>query len=413
MALLEADLPKLVRVAEEINQGIRALTQRLPPGSSITLDVPLAWAGPAMHPLLILTSSVPTASQDLSGKMVMLKLLPESFRVQALPIVLSVSLVLSAINNEFSVDDSGSDTTTCLREAVMSNLKVVMGLLLKIPTLDPNVQCKPYGSTALISALFHGYADAAALLLADPRVDVNMTNYKGGSALIISAQHARPDCIRLLLRHPLIDVNKIDADGLNALHWYTSPPPSHLPTPVTLNLPLTPLFPPSPHPIALVNRTIRAISKLMHERDSWLKKNLPVLCLSHLDCLQQLLAVPCLDLGVRLQCEEQSPSNNLTRYLSALAVSVREHLPACVDLLLARDDIIVDEDALTAACIEPDNEAGYLGKLLRHRNFSAFSKLVALWHPGCSEDRRCVVPREWACRWRCGFRGQGGQSTQP
>lgn len=246
MALLEAALPKLVRVAEEINLGLRALTQRLPPGCSMTLDVPLAWAGPAMHPLLILTSSVPTVAQDLSGKTVMLKLLPESFRVKALPILLSVPLVLSAINNELSVDDSGAGTTTCLREAVLSNLKIVMGLLLKIPTLNPNVQCKPYGITALISAVFHGYSDAAALLLADPRVDVNMTNDKGGSALIISAQHARPDCIRLLLRHPLIDVNKIDADGLNALHWYTSPPPSHLPPPVPiyLNLPLTPPFPP-------------------------------------------------------------------------------------------------------------------------------------------------------------------------
>lgn len=146
----------------------------------------------------------------------------------------------------------------------------------------------------------------------------------------------------------------------------------------------------------------------MHERDSWLKKNLPVLCLSHLDCLKQLLAVPRLDLGVRLQCEDQSPSNFCTQYLSALARSIREQLPACVDLLLARDDIIVDEDALTAACIEPSNEAGYLGKLLRHRNFSAFSKLVALWPPGCSEDRRRVVPMRVGMSMEVRVQGKGG-----
>ena len=239
----------------------------------------------------------------------------------------------------------------------MSNVKRITALLLKEPSLDPNVQSRPDGSTALVSAVFHGYVEAAAMLLSDPRTDCNKTNFAQGSPLIISALHARPDCIRLLLARPEIDLNTVDRYGINALHY-----------------------------------TVRAIAELMREQGSWFKKNLPALCLTHLDCLKQLLAMPRLDLGMRLQYDLQSAENLCSQYLSVLAMCIRVHLPTCVDLLLARGDVVVDEDALAAACIEPDNEAGYLAKLLLHANLCSLGKLVALWPANWDADCRSVIP---------------------
>ena len=105
-ALLDEDLAKVTKVIAELN-GLSmstSATQAQFRQAQLRQNMPQAWSDPAMHPLIIICSTTPTCMPDpVSGKTIFMKQISESFRLQVLPMLLRVPLILDAINNEHSM----------------------------------------------------------------------------------------------------------------------------------------------------------------------------------------------------------------------------------------------------------------------------------------------------------------------
>lgn len=118
MALLNEDLAKVGRVCAEIRAGpapsiadLQAqINQQLPAGSTLSDLDPSAWAGDGMHPLMIVTSTMPTQEHAPSGEVVLKKQMSESFRVAAMPLLLKVPMILEAINKEHLIVRGGKES---------------------------------------------------------------------------------------------------------------------------------------------------------------------------------------------------------------------------------------------------------------------------------------------------------------
>ena len=100
----------------------------------------------------------------------------------------------------------------------------ILRQLLKQPSVDVNLADNA-GWTALHVATYNGNIEAARLLLADPRVDVNSQDAQHLAVLTYAARECSENhlsILRLLLEHPSIDVNLACNEGVNALYLAVS-----------------------------------------------------------------------------------------------------------------------------------------------------------------------------------------------
>ena len=82
----------------------------------------------------------------------------------------------------------------------------VVVLLLADERLDPNITNQD-GDTALILAADEGQGSVVTLLLADDRVDPTITNQKGSTALIFAACEGHDSAVVVLLAGERLDTN--------------------------------------------------------------------------------------------------------------------------------------------------------------------------------------------------------------
>ena len=85
---------------------------------------------------------------------------------------------------------------------------------LALPGVDVNLQDE-HGQTALFHAAFKGAWRCVKVLLADHRIDVNLSCSRRGLTPLHAAGH--PKCIELLLQAPGIKINKADNEGFTPL----------------------------------------------------------------------------------------------------------------------------------------------------------------------------------------------------
>jgi ankyrin repeat protein len=71
-----------------------------------------------------------------------------------------------------------------------------------------NVNALGHDGPPLFIASAHGHRSVVEVLLADPRIDVNITNRNGVTPLLVAVVHDRQPVIKSLLADPRIDVNK-------------------------------------------------------------------------------------------------------------------------------------------------------------------------------------------------------------
>jgi hypothetical protein len=106
--------------------------------------------------------------------------------------------------------------------AALNNRESVVKLLLADARLDPNMTNRYGGTTALIIAARYGHVPVVTLLLADERVDPNIANEDGDTALILSVFKGRDSVVKLLLADERVDPNITNENGDTVL--------SHRPT---------------------------------------------------------------------------------------------------------------------------------------------------------------------------------------
>ena len=88
-------------------------------------------------------------------------------------------------------------------------LTEMVALLLADPRIDINRPINR-GATPLFIASQNGYKDVVSLLLADPRIDVNRAESSGVTPFFMACQSGHKEMVSQLLAHPGIEVNKAD-----------------------------------------------------------------------------------------------------------------------------------------------------------------------------------------------------------
>jgi len=123
------------------------------------------------------------------------------------------------MENEKSQNESGNgdgdvnggekpvNKNVLLWEACTNGDAAAVKELLKDPEVDPNYQDPDNKRTPLYRAAGHEMDKVVALLCADPRVDVNLTNYHHATPLFISAQQNCIEVVRQLAGNRDVQVN--------------------------------------------------------------------------------------------------------------------------------------------------------------------------------------------------------------
>lgn len=111
------------------------------------------------------------------------------------------------------------DGVAPLSHAASSGNEEVVKLYLADTRVDPRRRDKG-GNTALAHASGECEAEAVQLLLLDKRVDPSIANNAGCTPLMSAAgsEDDNTDVVRLLLADPRIEVNRADESGITALH---------------------------------------------------------------------------------------------------------------------------------------------------------------------------------------------------
>lgn len=99
--------------------------------------------------------------------------------------------------------------------------EMVRKYLQDFPDLDVNSDGRYYGGTALYRCCSRGHANVLRLLLAHPRVDVNVYDGYGTTALMTACDHGASEIVGLLLVDPRLDVKRVD-NGMRTALWHAA-----------------------------------------------------------------------------------------------------------------------------------------------------------------------------------------------
>merc|ERR1712218_470186 len=75
------------------------------------------------------------------------------------------------------------------------------------------------GLSGLHLAADNGYSELLEVLLAEDKINVNLTNKNRNTALMFACSSGHEDIVRRLSQAPGVDLNCRDVHGLTALHW--------------------------------------------------------------------------------------------------------------------------------------------------------------------------------------------------
>ena len=134
----------------------------------------------------------------------------------------AVKLLLADQRLDVNCKDSNQITPLMMAAGKPHQIDIFK-LLLADQRIETNCVAPNPGSgdlTALMCAACNSNAEAAKLLLDDPRVEVNWMNSRGMTALhVAAAQQNNVKLVELLLAHPRVDVNVKDGPlGTTVLH---------------------------------------------------------------------------------------------------------------------------------------------------------------------------------------------------
>jgi len=101
---------------------------------------------------------------------------------------------------------------------VNNNIASGVRLLLKKTEIDLNRREPQNGRTPLLVAANSGSVDVMKVLLKQPDIDINATDYNGNNAGILAAQHGHTDIIKLLNELEDFDINYINPETNESIY---------------------------------------------------------------------------------------------------------------------------------------------------------------------------------------------------
>ncbi|PTB81206.1 ankyrin, partial [Trichoderma longibrachiatum ATCC 18648] len=129
--------------------------------------------------------------------------------------------ILERHAGRISVNSRTAIGRTPLCHAILRGWDALVALILKHPEVDVN-QPVDFAATALhLAAVYLADQTMLRLLLADPRVEVNIANGYGASPLVNAVKKGYEFAVRLLLERPDILPDMKDGVGMTALAWAT------------------------------------------------------------------------------------------------------------------------------------------------------------------------------------------------
>merc|ERR1712179_204510 len=113
------------------------------------------------------------------------------------------------------VNKLNKNNWTALHYAASFNNPAAVDLLERVAGLDPNIQDRTKGNTALMYSVWHGYTGCLEQILKIPGVDTNIRNNCGSSALHVAVERGDQECLDSLLDAEGVDINMKNSAGNN------------------------------------------------------------------------------------------------------------------------------------------------------------------------------------------------------